>query len=958
MLALFGSPAFIDRGSSHALAMSEKTLALLVILACNADRPLSRVRLASQLWPDVDESEARANLRRHLYKLAKALPHGAAEPVRLSKNSAQWNRDCGLAVDVVRFLDAVEAGRLHDAVALYGGPLALGSFDDAVAEQRDRFEAIYLEMLEGQIDDARGGNDAAREIGLLQRRAAHDPLNEAWVRDLAQARLDAGDRAGAQRDLSALATRLRAELHVEPDAQTRDLLSRSLQPGVYAAATNLPIEVDSFVGRDRAIEAVGALLRTHAWVTLTGPAGIGKTRLAVHVARTHMQAYSAGVWFVDLASATTWAHALTLLASVVGVTLSADDAQQTLRAFLMHRRALLVLDNCEQLDETAARGIGDLVNGTAAAVIATSRRRLDGVGEAFFAVDSLEIPSGSVGPSDAARYSAIRLFSERASAVAPGFALSHDNVGHVVSIVRRLDGLPLAVELVAARANLLTIAGIAKRLDDIEGIPQKERAGKHQTVTAAIRWSYELLAERERRLLRRLAVFEGTFDLHAIESICGDERELPVSRIFAVLSELVEASLVVSVGTESDDEQRYLLLETVRRFLRALADPDVEDVRLMHATYFAEVGARARRAYDEVGTSAYHTLMRREQSNVEAALTHAWKLRDPALIASLVTACERVWTSDEVERRRPVIAYVERDETARRLPAGERARLYFALAGFASTAADWPRCKALRERAAAAFRESGDEAEALSVEATVAFVDNFMGASLRDVTIPALYAIKQRLEDLGAPRWHAARVAYNLAAMELSLGGAEVALPLALSALAVFRDEKRTNYLANCLATLARIYVELGEIKLAQQCVDESIAPLSDPAYAVLLADAYGLRALLQLTNGDPLGALRSCAESLRLFEYAFELRFVARTILTAMKTLVALDKPDLAARIAGYILERARATGTAGLTASIERSPAYDITRDALGSGFDTAVQLGATDTFEDVCRQIELAG
>lgn len=954
-LVLFGAPAFIDGGQFHALQMSEKTLALLTLLACHAERPVSRAWLASILWPDVDEVEARTNLRRHFYKLAKALPAQYGDPVKLTKNTAQWNPHVGFTVDAIAFAQAVAAGRARDAVALYGGPLCVASFDDAVAEQRDRFEQLYFNVLHGEIENARSAEDKPREIGLLQLRAAADQLNESWVCDLAQAQLDCGDRASAQRELSALAARLRSELQVEPQTRTLQLLASCIEKPNLGNSTTLPVEVDSLVGREREIQELGEVLRSNSWVTLTGPAGIGKTRLAVRVARNHLFDFPDGVWFVDLTSTTTWDDAITQLVALLNIAVSGDDVLHALRTFLLRRRILLVLDNCEQLDEAVGNGIAQLVDAASTTVLATSRRPLGGDGETVYAIKQLSVPPLLSEPSAALGYAAVRLFVERASAVAPAFALSHENVPHVTSIVGRLDGLPLAIELIAARMNVLRIEGIAKRLDDLDRFPLKDRSGRHQTLAAAIRWSYELLAPRERLLLDRLSVFEGPFDLPAIESICSDECDMPKPDVFVHLSELVEASLVVSISSE-DGDQRYGLLETLRRFLRALPGAFGEDIRAAHAAYFAQVVRETERAYDEIGTGEYVARTRRDRANIEAALRYAWEARDATMLSVFLCGLCRLWIPAEVQRLAHIVDFLSQEDVIERLALPERARLLFALAGHTSTDADWPRTKALRERAAACWRELGEEFEALRADIMIAFAESYMGVSLKDVIVPRLYAIDGRLAQIAAPKWQRGRLKYNLASMELSLGNAQKALGLVLESLAIFRTDGRIDNLASCLVTLAKIYIDLGELQLAERCVEESVAILGDPGFAVWLARAYGLRAALQLKSGDPGRALVSCAQSLRQFEGAFELRFVAQTIDSAMRALVEMGRANCAARIAGYLLERARTTGSVALATSFENSQPYRDARAALGESFGVAEQLGATYTFPDVCAQVEI--
>lgn len=951
IIALLGAPALLRNGESQPLQISEKTLALLALFVCNAGRPIARAWIASKLWPDVDEAEARANLRRHLYNLTKALPPIDGDYLVLTKNTAQWNANAGCRCDVIEFTEALEAGRYEAAVAAYGGPLCVGIFDDAVLEQRERLERMYVQTLLKRKDTV----DPAQRLMLLERLASHDPLNESWVRELAQTRLDAGDRAGARRELSALASRLRAELGVEPEAETVRMLVQCMERDDARVAGNLPVETTSLVGREPALDELSQRLASEHWITIVGPGGIGKTRLAIHAARTKRGEFEDGAWFVDLAPISSWSDALRRIAAVLSLTLESEDASGALNAYLASRRILLVLDNLEQLGEEAAAGIAHLSANAGTRLLATSRRRLGGAEEHLYHLQQLAVPPATVSPADALQYSAVRLFVERAVAVAPAFALSHENAAHVASIVRKLDGLPLAIELVAARANLLTIEGIAKRIGDLDAFRQKTRDERHQTVTAAVRWSYDLLTAREQLLLQRLAVFEGPFDLAAVESICTDEAHLGLSDAFPILSELLEASLVSTVADEQTGEQRYALLETVRQFVNALPGNVADKLRDAHAQYFANRARETEQAYDAIGTAEYVRLLRRDEADIESAMRYAWKKRDATLLGTFVVCFVRLWPPAEMTRRAELFEYCASQAAAGAWTPQLRARVLTALGAFASTQSDWARCKSFRLQAAALFRECGEEAEALMLDAMVVYVDNYLGASLADVTVPALYAIVERLQAIGADDWYTARIYYNLASMEFALGRPDTALPLALSALATVRRERRVNYIAACLTTLSKLYLAKKDFALAQRCVDESLDLLEDPSYAVLRAQALGDRGRILLAMNRVPEALRAIAQSLATFERAFEFRFVVRTLTAAMEAMLHLGLKEGAGHIAGYVLAVSASTGT--VAATFEASEAYRATRAALGDAFDTCVQLGATFTFAGIVAEVQEA-
>jgi hypothetical protein len=283
-----------------------------------------------------------------------------------------------------------------------------------------------------------------------------------------------------------------------------------------------------------------------------------------------------------------------------------------------------------------------------------------------------------------------------------------------------------------------------------------------------------------------------------------------------------------------------------------------------------------------------------------------------------------------------------------------RARVYTALSAYASTLADWNWCLELRKQSAAFWREAGEESEALLADAMVAYAENYLGASLARDTVPALYAIVERLNAIGAAASYAARIEYNLASMELALGHVEKALQLALSAVAVMRREHRTNYIAACLTTLTRVYIQQNEFALAQRCVDESLALTEDPSYAVLRAQALGDGARIMLATNKPQEALRTYALALQTYERAFELRFVIRTLLGTLDALLDLGFAKRAAQISGYILGACAATGSVANAAIFEASSTYQRTREQAGDEFDGCARLGATFTYADVVKDV----
>ena len=395
---------------------------------------------------------------------------------------------------------------------------------------------------------------------------------------------------------------------------------------VAARNHNLPAQLNSFVGREREIVELEALLRASRLVTLTSTGGTGKSRLSLQVAYNLIPDYSGGVWLVELAPVADERLVAQALASALGV--KEDAGRPVIEALLRHvkdRQLLVILDNCEHLLQACADLAKQLLQaGPGVKVLASSREQLHVAGEANYPLPALTVPDAHhpVVADALARYEAVRLFVERAVAVQPSFRLTEANAAAVSDICRRLDGIPLAIELAAARVRALSAEQIAARLKNCFQLltgGDKTALPRQQTLRASIDWSYDLLSIPERELFRRLAVFAGGWTVDAAEAV-GADGDVQRDSVVELLSGLVEKSLVlIDVHGE-----RYHLLETVRQYALELllASGEVDAVRDRHLRFYLALVAEAHAHLVGPSQAAWIARLDAERENLLSA--HSW----------------------------------------------------------------------------------------------------------------------------------------------------------------------------------------------------------------------------------------------------------------------------------------------------------------------------------------------
>ncbi len=930
-IRLFGSLEVEQYGLPIPRPRSRTELWLLALLLLHHRESLDRSRVAGLLWMDSTESRALENLRRSLSNLREALGSDAYRLFSPTPRTISLDLS-GAFCDVLAFDAAIARGdpaSLETAVALYRGPLLAGCEQEWAAQERESRQVAQLAAMEGLASQRQEEGRTGEAVRLLQQATESDPFRETAHRGLMQALASAGDTAAGLLVYRELRQRLREELRTEPDAATTSLFhqlragcigphaSPNLQrppPDVQRPTPlrSLPHPLSRLIGRQeeiaRLLEVLGIqsskpaeqeceythISPLHAFspsprlLTLTGPGGVGKTRLAIEVAREAAASFLDGICFVDLTRTHDPDALGPVLAGALGVQAEpGEPLLDTISRSLRGREMLVFLDNCEHLlDACAAAAERLLLDCPSLTILATSRQPLGISGETTWPVPPLSLPPdgeprGTAKEHLAARAldsPAVQLFMDRAHRARPEVRQDDGCLPVIVEICRKLDGLPLAIELAAAQVRSASLEEIAERLADRLAVLTRgsRTVARHESLYAALDWSYELLTGHQRALFRRLAVFSGGWTLEMAEGVCSiplpadsgpaDPVQAPAiggDSVLHLLSDLVERSLVVF--EEEGPRPRYRYLEAVRQYAEEKLRDSGEAARLRrrHLACLVRLARQAEPQLAGPKAREWLDLLEVEQPNLFAALDRCASLPGGAARgARLVYLLDRFWYARshpaEVQRQ------IDRLMSA---PGALSLLVQMRLTAAQGTLAAW----------------AGDPASEQYLARSLALAEarrdeRAMAASLGALgDIAHLRGDNERAAALHRRSLELARHTQNLRIQSAALSGLgnaakdagryEEALEHYRQSIQISRDMQDHSRVAMRLVTSAVVRLSQGHLEDAQELLNESLALARRVEDRIVLLRALLYLSIVHLCREDLPAAERCHAEAEGLAE-------------------------------------------------------------------------------------------
>jgi non-specific serine/threonine protein kinase len=777
---------------------------------------------------------------------------------------------------------------------LYRGDLLPACYDEWLLPERERLRELFVDALAQLIARHEAAHEFSAAIRYARRLLQADPLGEEVYRKLMSLYAQIGDRANVVRVYQTCVGVVKREFDAEPSAATRELferlrleeLPRERPPAPRAQPKpNLPVPLTSFVGRTRELGEIRALLERSRLVTLTGVGGGGKTRLAIQAAYETAAKFSGGAWFIDMAPLADGADVPFACATGLGLReQTGASINELLIEYARDKELLLVLDNCEHLRAACANLTQELLQAAPRLrVLATSREPLNLAGEALLVVPPLSLPAAGHPALQAVAHSdAAQLFRARAEFVLPTFALDQVNAADIAQICRRLEGIPLAIELAAARVRALTPRQIAARLDDSLEVLTRGSSNlptRHQTMRAVLDWSDSLLATPERALFRRLSVFAGGFTLEAAEQICRDELLASGARaaaqaepgaqpsfilhssslILDLLSNLIDKSLVTNVDAQSSEAARYRLLEPVRQYAREKLDAAGEraPTAARHLVFYMQMTEQAETELMGPQTGQWVRQLEIEHDNLREALS--WNAHEPGQGEQQLRMAGALWRfwyvrGNIVEGRKYLTNALKENPSA---DAAARAKAYTGLGAMEWLRGDYEQAIRWHEQGLALYRQVGDT--------------RGIALSLDNIGIALVYQ----------------------AEYERAVSYLEESRALARE----IGDRVLETAVLNGLAEVARYQ---GDLIRAQALNEEAGAAAAEIQYLQQIGVSRNNLGLLATRQGDFARAIQLHQEGIELYRTTKEIRLIPESLEGLAAAARGLGQPEKAAMLLG----------------------------------------------------------
>jgi predicted ATPase/DNA-binding SARP family transcriptional activator len=864
----FLGPPQLQLNQEPVTAARRKAVALLAYLAVHGGTQ-TRDSLSALFWPDYDQSRAFTNLRHTLWEVQQAIGDGW---ILADRQSVTLNPYADISVDVHHFESLLTKGRaqgdtairvslLCDAAKLYRNHFLTG-FSLKDASEFNEWAFARLEDLKHQLswvlvtlsEDYCALGEAEQAIPYARRLIALDALNESSHRRLMQVYIQAGQYSAALKQYQACEQILRRELGIDPQPETRELYKkirrREVKPvevetnrETSASPHNIPVQLSSFIGREKEQAEVINVVSKKRLVTLLGAGGIGKTRLALEVGSKLLGDYPNGIWFVPLDSLSDPALITQSVAAIFDIQ---EDRDRTLLEKLTHllraKTSLLIFDNCEHLLNASAELVTSLLTRCPnIKILVTSREALGIAGESIYTMPSLPLPEGDLSSTEQlAEFASVQLFAERAALAWTSFQLTNENMTAVVEICRKVDGIPLAIELAAARVNILQVEEILSQLHASFALLASDSRTilpRHQTLRASMDWSWGLLSEQEQTFLSQLSVFAGGWTLEVAQAVCeGDALN--------VSGALVKKSLIV-VDQQAGRETRYRFHEIVREYAleNLVKSGNEEKVRTRHLSYFLNLSNQAELELRGPSRVAWMDRLHDEQNNVRAALRWA-EQTDVEAGLFLSGRLMRYWESADLREGIHWLETFLHRSQSREFPLARAAAL-LTYGWLLTWLQQFTLARTVTEESLSLFQAAGNQHGEVDALVSLANIDQFTDALASGTKLlHQALELAQALDD----KW---RQGVVLGFLGWDRRDVQKAFGYWEKAIEFYREVGDQISLANLLSLLAQFRILYGDIEIGEKHLDESMLLWQSNKKANAWEHPKIVKSMLLVTHGE-----------------------------------------------------------------------------------------------------------